>query len=51
MPSKKTRIIYRDIKTGAFTTEKYAKKHPKTTVKKTVKVVLPKKPSPRKKKK
>jgi len=35
---KRTRIIYRDSETGQITTEKYAKKHPKTTEKERVKI-------------
>jgi hypothetical protein len=50
MPSKRTRINYRRADNGEFTTEKYANKHPKTTVKETVRVVPPKKPSSGKKK-
>jgi hypothetical protein len=50
MPSKKTRINYRRADTGEFTTEKYANKHPKTTVKETVPVPPKKKPYSGKKK-
>jgi hypothetical protein len=50
MPSKNTRSIYRRVDNGKFTTEKYAKKHQKSTVKETVRVVPPKKPSSGKKK-
>jgi hypothetical protein len=50
MPSKKTRINYRRADTGEFTSEKYANKHPKTTIKETVRVVPSKKPSTEKKK-
>lgn len=32
----KTHTAYRDAKTGQFTTEKYADKHPDTTVKERV---------------
>jgi hypothetical protein len=51
MPSKTTRINYRRADTGVFTTETYARKHPKTTVKETVKAPPQKKPSSGKKKK
>ncbi len=33
----KTRTIHRRADTGTITTEKYAKAHPKTTVKETIK--------------
>ena len=41
----KTRTTYRRADTGTYTTEQYANKHPKTTVKETEKVVIKKKPS------
>jgi hypothetical protein len=43
MPTKTTRKIYRRADTGQFTSEKWAKKHPKNTIKGTVKVVPQKK--------
>ena len=43
MPTKTTRKIYRRSDTGQFTSEKYALKHPKTTIKQTIKIVPPKK--------
>jgi hypothetical protein len=51
MPNKITRINYRRADTGEFTTEKYANKHPKTTVKETVQVPPKKKSSSGKKNK
>ena len=45
MPNKNTRSINRSAITGIFVTEKYAKKHPKTTVRETIKIVLQKKPA------
>jgi hypothetical protein len=42
---------YRRADTGQYTTEQYAKKHPKTTVKETDPVVNKKKPSSGKKNK
>jgi hypothetical protein len=50
MPTKTTRKVYRRSDTGQFTSEKYAIKHPKTTIKQTIKVV-PQKKQPVKKKK
>jgi hypothetical protein len=43
MPTKTTRKIYRRSDTGQFTSEKYAIKHPKTTIKQTIKILPPKK--------
>lgn len=34
---KVTQRAYRSAKTGRFVTEKFAKRHPKTTVKETIK--------------
>lgn len=34
----KTRYIYRDAVTGAFVTEAYAKRHPRTTVREKLQV-------------
>jgi hypothetical protein len=51
MTKTKTRTNYRRADTGEYTTEKYAKKHPKTTVKETDHVVSKKKPSSGKKNK
>ena len=31
--ARKTRVAYRSTKTGRYVTRKFAKKHPKTTVK------------------
>ena len=45
----KTQIRHRRADTGTYTTEKYAKEHPKTTVKETDKVPTHKKPSTNKK--
>jgi hypothetical protein len=50
MPTKKITIHYRRADNGEYTTEKYAKKHPTTTVKETVHVPSKKKPSSGKKK-
>jgi hypothetical protein len=51
MTKNKTRTNYRRADTGEYTTEQYAKKHPKTTVKETDQVVNKKKPSSGKKNK
>lgn len=45
----KTKTSYRRADTGEYTTEDYAKKHPKTTVKETDKIKTSKK-SPKSKK-
>jgi len=45
----KTQTRYRRADTGTYTTERYAKEHPKTTVKEIDKVPAPKKPSTNKK--
>ena len=50
MPIKKTIIHYRRADNGEYTTEKYAKKHPTTTVKETERVPPKKKPTSEKKK-
>jgi hypothetical protein len=50
MATKTTRKIYRRADTGQFTSEKYAVKHPKTTIKQTIKIVPPKKQPAKKKK-
>lgn len=42
-PKPKTTTRYRRADTGQYTTEEYARKHPKTTVKETDKVVRIKK--------
>jgi hypothetical protein len=49
MPKDKTQTKYRDVGTGQYITEEYAKNHPKTTVKETNKVVTQKKPTSKKK--
>lgn len=48
MPNKKATIRYRRADNGHFTTEKYAKRYPKKTIKETIKVV-PQKKTPAKK--
>lgn len=47
----KTIIRYRRADNGQYTTEEYAKNHPKTTVKETDKVTRKKKRTPKKKSK
>lgn len=44
----KKKTIYRDSEDGKFTTEKYAKSHPKTTEKERVPVPKPTPPSKKK---
>jgi hypothetical protein len=48
MPKNKTRTNYRNAGTGEYTSEDYAKKHPKTTVKETDRVTTKKKPTSKK---
>ena len=50
MPKDKTRTNYRDAKTGQYTTEKDAKKHPATTVKETDRILSKRKPTSKKRK-
>jgi len=49
MPKGKTQTKYRNAITGQYITKKEAEKHPKTTVKETDKIVIQKKPAPKKK--
>jgi hypothetical protein len=48
MPTKKVRITHRDAGTGRYVSTDYAKKHPKTTVNETNRILPKRKKTPRK---
>jgi len=49
MSPKEPRIVHRDAGTGQFVKPEYAKNHPKTTVKDTIKTPPKRRPAPKKK--